>query len=345
MLAQAFAGVSFSLALSYNRLVLKTADARNLSNHSGASPALCQIMISWQAHFERFACRCNVIFRDRRSTLELFVQIPWQAQHIKHFCTHLKMQSEPSAHFGWVESLSQWRGAKVSPVHTWGGSNRSRCGLAHILKMQSEPSPHFGWVESLLLWRGAHFETRNVARDLSQKCRSEGSTRSVDEKSFGPNFSLKTCPSRLFSPNSSLQTFLSRLAFQDCSLQTCLLRFVSSNLSLQACLSRLVSSNLSLKTCLSRLFSPLVSQDVSPQTCLSRFVSPNLSLQTWLFRLFAHDVSLVDLSLQPCIKLPLGISQLTFPFKTYVGIRVRGLHLFFSVVYFSRGNLPTKKGV
>ena len=36
----------------------------------------CQILISWQAQlFERFACRCNVIFRDRRSTLELCVQI------------------------------------------------------------------------------------------------------------------------------------------------------------------------------------------------------------------------------------------------------------------------------
>ena len=46
----------------------------------------CQILISWQAqHCERFACRCNVIFRYRRSSLELFVQISWQAQHFRAF--------------------------------------------------------------------------------------------------------------------------------------------------------------------------------------------------------------------------------------------------------------------
>ena len=28
---------------------------------------------------------CNVIFRDRRSTLELCVQISWQAQHFRAF--------------------------------------------------------------------------------------------------------------------------------------------------------------------------------------------------------------------------------------------------------------------
>ena len=44
----------------------------------------CQSLISWKApHFERFACRCNVIFRDRRSTLELVVQISWQ--HFRAF--------------------------------------------------------------------------------------------------------------------------------------------------------------------------------------------------------------------------------------------------------------------
>ena len=50
-----------------------------------------------------------------------------------------EFQSEPSAHFGWVESLSLWRGA-------------------HFFKVQSGPSALLGWVESLLPWPGAHFE-------------------------------------------------------------------------------------------------------------------------------------------------------------------------------------------
>ena len=45
--------------------------------------------------------------------------------------------------------------------------------------MESEPSAHFGRVEWLLLWRGARFETRDVSSDLSQKCGSEVSTRSI----------------------------------------------------------------------------------------------------------------------------------------------------------------------
>ena len=46
----------------------------------------CQILISGQAqHFERFARRCNAIFRDRRSTVELCVQISWQVQHFRAF--------------------------------------------------------------------------------------------------------------------------------------------------------------------------------------------------------------------------------------------------------------------
>ena len=198
MRAQAFPGTSFSLALSYNRLA-RFHDFRFARTRSKSlwrySPALVfRLPISWQAqHFERFACRCNAIFRDRRSTLEicaqisrqaqllrLFVQISWQAQYFpacaqiswqaQHFegssCSRCgvarmwRLPSEPSADFGWVESLLLWRGAhfEVNPLRALGGSNRSRCGAAHILRLQSEPSACFGWVESLLLWRGAHFE-------------------------------------------------------------------------------------------------------------------------------------------------------------------------------------------
>ena len=62
----------------------------------------------------------------------------------------LRSQSEPSAHFGWVGSLSLWRGAH-SEI-TLGGSNRARCGAVHILICALCVS------RMLSLWRGAHFE-------------------------------------------------------------------------------------------------------------------------------------------------------------------------------------------
>ena len=130
----------------------------------------CQTLITWQAqHFERLhvaltsffvrgatVSSCSCRFRGRRNTLELAVQISWQAQYFptcvqiswqaQHFdgssCSRCGMvriwrsQSEPSADFGY----------------------RSRCGEVHILRSQTEPSARFGWVESLSLWRGSHFE-------------------------------------------------------------------------------------------------------------------------------------------------------------------------------------------
>ena len=58
---QAFAGVTFSLALSYNRLVFTTADLQEIGrNHSGATVG-------------------RLIFRDRRSTLELFFRADFMA--------------------------------------------------------------------------------------------------------------------------------------------------------------------------------------------------------------------------------------------------------------------------
>ena len=120
MLAQAFAGVLFSLTLSYNRLVLV---CFNLALLAG-------------------------------------------------------MQSEPSAHFGWVESLSLWRGAFVENAKRTlyalrvvrvalavarctfckckVNAKRALCALwvgrialvvaqcVRVLKMQSESSAHFG---------------------------------------------------------------------------------------------------------------------------------------------------------------------------------------------------------
>ena len=104
----------------------------------------CQILISWQAQlFDRFACRCNVVFRDRRSTLEFFVQISWQAQHFGAFRADF---------VAGAVLLRRCPGRRS----TLGGSHRSRRGAVHLLKTQSEPCAHFGWVESLSLWRGAH---------------------------------------------------------------------------------------------------------------------------------------------------------------------------------------------
>ena len=103
---------------------------------------------------------------------------------------NLRTQSKPSAHFGWVESLSLWRGvhfeSKVNPLQTLGGSNRSRCGAVCLLRAQVNPLRTFGWVKSHSL--GASFETRQVARSVarcvSQQCHSAVliRIRSLDQK-------------------------------------------------------------------------------------------------------------------------------------------------------------------
>ena len=129
MRAQALPRMSFSLARSYNRLAFTTSDLQEIGrNHSDAavprefSCAMreCQSLISSQAqHIQRFACRCNAIFRDRRSTLKLSAQISWQAQYFKAFrgrrstvklaCRFRGRRST----LGGVESLSLRRGAHL----------------------------------------------------------------------------------------------------------------------------------------------------------------------------------------------------------------------------------------
>ena len=128
--------------------------------------------------------RCNVIFRDRRSALKLFVQISWQAQYFRA-CVQISWQAH---HCGWVKSLSLWRGAhfeiarrtlcalwvgqialavarctfgggKVKPLRALSGSNRSRCGAVHMLGAQSEPS------DKRCGKRRARIVTREVTRD------------------------------------------------------------------------------------------------------------------------------------------------------------------------------------
>ena len=64
------------------------------------------------------------------------------------------------AHFGW----GCLENAKVKPLRTVGGSNRSRCGAVFTLKMQSEPCARSGWVESCSLWRDKRIE--NAKRTL-----------------------------------------------------------------------------------------------------------------------------------------------------------------------------------
>ena len=82
----------------------------------------CQFLISWPAqHCERFACRCNVILRDGRSTFELCVQISWQARHFRAFVAGFQL----ARRFRGRRSTLRGRG--------------SRCGAARIWRLQSEP--------------------------------------------------------------------------------------------------------------------------------------------------------------------------------------------------------------
>ena len=65
----AFAPAPFSLALSYNRLVLASLKHVKIGrNHSGATVPCDRRSVL-------------VEFRGRRNTLELFVQTLWQAQY------------------------------------------------------------------------------------------------------------------------------------------------------------------------------------------------------------------------------------------------------------------------
>ena len=198
-----------------------------LQSHASFPHAMreCQILILSLLHVA-----VTRFFNDRRSTLELFVQISWQAQHFRAFradfvagaalsslradfvagaalslgrvalaaarcafsarkvsplralgvarhlfarkvnplralgvsnrsrcgAAHiLRLQSEPSAHFGRVEDR------KANPLRTLGGSNRSRCGAAHMLRSHSEPSACFGWAESLSLAAENMFRSRS----------------------------------------------------------------------------------------------------------------------------------------------------------------------------------------
>ena len=138
-------------------------------------PEACQ---HWSQSFWRHSpvlvlpgCR----FRGRHVTLTQQDRSRCGAVHIS------STRSKPSAHFGWVESLSLWRGAHFAKAKRtlcalWVGQI---CGAVRILSMRNEPSAHFGWVKSLSLcilsmrsepsahfgwvkllslWRGAHFE-------------------------------------------------------------------------------------------------------------------------------------------------------------------------------------------
>ena len=93
-----------------------------------------------------------VEFRGRRSALELFVHVSWQARH-----------------FDSARSLLLWRGAHFGNAkRALGGSNCSRCGAERML---SAPGCRFRGkrvtltqLRSLSLWRGAHFA--NAKRTL-----------------------------------------------------------------------------------------------------------------------------------------------------------------------------------
>ena len=132
MLAQAFAGVSFRMQ--------KCKKSVEIILSPQSQPQHCRV---FRADFVAGAAHVSISCRFRTQYFQACAPMSWQAQH-----------------FGWVDSLSQWRGALFE----------------NAKGMHSEPSAHFGWVESLSLWRGAHFETRDVSSDLSQKCRSAVST-------------------------------------------------------------------------------------------------------------------------------------------------------------------------
>ena len=106
MRAQAFARMSFSLALSYNRLVFTTADFQEIGrSYSGAALAfrvrcgsvkfglrgrrsvLSVLHVAVTSFFVTGGAlsSCSCRFHGRRGTLELFVQISWQAQHFRAF--------------------------------------------------------------------------------------------------------------------------------------------------------------------------------------------------------------------------------------------------------------------
>ena len=117
------------------------------------------VQVSWQAqHFDgssrsRYGvvrdCKVNLLrtlggSRSRcgavhilRSQSEPFARFGWV--RCRRVAAHiLRLQREPSAHFARVESLSLWRGAHfANPLRTFGGSNRSCCGVEHVLRSRS----------------------------------------------------------------------------------------------------------------------------------------------------------------------------------------------------------------
>ena len=167
-------------------------------------------------------------FRGKRVTLPQPDRSRCGSAHI------LRTRSEPSAHFGWLKSLSLWRGAhferakrtlcglwvgqialavarcafwacKANPLRL-GGSNRSRCGAVRVLNMrieplsaQSEPSARFGCSRcgAVRIWSVQKCRSQVSSTSVVEKCRLEVSFRSVDQKCRSSEVSTEECGSEV----------------------------------------------------------------------------------------------------------------------------------------------------
>ena len=93
MRAQAFPRMSLQICKKSVEIILALQSRASLPR----AMRECHTLFSWQAqHFTRFACCCNVISRDRRSTLRA-----------------LRADFVAGAALSWVESLLQLRGAHL----------------------------------------------------------------------------------------------------------------------------------------------------------------------------------------------------------------------------------------
>ena len=129
--SQAFAGVLFSLALSYNRLVFTTADLQDIGQALQSRASFpravreCQILISWQAqHFERFAFR------------------PTQSAQRVHFACALHSQKVHRATARAIRPTQSAQGvcfafSKSAQCHSESDSTHPQCCACHDIGTQA----------------------------------------------------------------------------------------------------------------------------------------------------------------------------------------------------------------